>query len=292
MPTIHELQLETSDAHNLHVVSHQADDAVGTVLVIHGFGEHSGCYTRLAALMNEAAFDFVRFDQRGHGKSSGVRGHVDSYEDYLTDVTSVVEHLFAEDPNRLIVIYGHSMGGGVAANWFLKRFESKWEDRITGAVLSAPWFRLAHPVAFWKVWLIDGLSRVIPWFGVPTEVQREQLTRDLEILDAIGKDSMRNDRITLKSGIECYRAGRWALEHARQFPVPLLAFHGTADEVTSHEATKTFCEAIPHSRFVLLEDFLHEPHNDRRWEEIGPHCFDWIAKRFSFVGYPGRVVRS
>ncbi|MEW4488461.1 lysophospholipase [Thalassoglobus sp. JC818] len=275
-----ETELTTEDGHALHVVDHQVPYGQGTVLLVHGLGEHSGCYGHIVDLLNSVGLSVVRFDQRGHGVSTGTRGHISTYNDYLNDVSLVVDHLLHEDPYRLITLFGHSMGGGVVANWCLRRMPDQLEDQITGAILSAPWFRLATPPSALKTNLIHGVSLVWPEFSVPTSIRSQELTRSEEILEKLRNDELRHNRITMKTAIECHQAGEWALQNAAQFPVPVLAFHGTSDVITSCEATYEFCQAAPAARFVPLDEFIHEPHNDPRWREIFNHVIDWTLKRF------------
>ncbi len=40
----------------------------GTILLVHGFGEHCSRYSHLARFFNEKGFRVVGFDHRGHGQ--------------------------------------------------------------------------------------------------------------------------------------------------------------------------------------------------------------------------------
>ena len=46
----------------------------GAVALVHGLGEHSGRYERLAGRFTDAGFAVWAIDLRGHGQSPGARG--------------------------------------------------------------------------------------------------------------------------------------------------------------------------------------------------------------------------
>ena len=48
----------------------------GTVLISHGYGEHSGRYLPLQEALVGAGYDIAFYDHTGHGTSGGPRGRV------------------------------------------------------------------------------------------------------------------------------------------------------------------------------------------------------------------------
>lgn len=62
------------------------------VLVVqHGIGEHSGRYEFLVEAFARTGTAFYLIDSRGHGRSEGKRGAVDSFSDYLSDLDKLIE---------------------------------------------------------------------------------------------------------------------------------------------------------------------------------------------------------
>ena len=62
----------------------------GTLLVVHGLGEHIGRYDRVAMRLNAAGWHVAGYDQRGHGQSEGARGAVGRRDSLLFDLGRVV----------------------------------------------------------------------------------------------------------------------------------------------------------------------------------------------------------
>jgi alpha-beta hydrolase superfamily lysophospholipase len=103
----------------------------GTVLVVHGQGEHSGRHDATAGRFAAAGLAASSYDHRGYGASGGRRAFVDQWDDLLDDVEDRL------DAGRLdgvpSAIYGHSLGGLVVADYLLSD-----RPQPDVAVLSAP----------------------------------------------------------------------------------------------------------------------------------------------------------
>ena len=85
------------------------------VILVHGYGEHSGRYEHTASDLARAGFEVHAYDQRGHGRSGGTRCHVRRFEHLLDDLEGFVATVRAERPSLPVAVVGHSMGGLVVA---------------------------------------------------------------------------------------------------------------------------------------------------------------------------------
>src|SRR5688572_17539744 len=65
----------------------------GTVLLVHGLGEHCGRYEHVAARLTGRGWDVVGHDLRGHGKSGGKRGSIPRESAFLDDLALVHDHV-------------------------------------------------------------------------------------------------------------------------------------------------------------------------------------------------------
>ena len=95
----------------------------GTVLLFHGLAEHSARYTALADLLAGRGFDVYAHDHRGHGETRAPDAPLRRFakkrgaDAVLTDCRAVHDHALARNPDRPIVVLGHSMGGLIALNY-------------------------------------------------------------------------------------------------------------------------------------------------------------------------------
>jgi len=73
MKAIHQRRWMPSDA---------ASGAAGGVYLLHGYGEHSGRYTRLAEHLTKQGWIVGSHDHPGHGQSAGRRGTLAIKDEY------------------------------------------------------------------------------------------------------------------------------------------------------------------------------------------------------------------
>lgn len=85
--------------------------AAGTVLLVHGYSEHSGNYAQLVRELVAARFAVAALDLRGHGLSEGSRGHAEFASVYAEDLEAFAHAVFPLLlPNRPLYLWGHSLG--------------------------------------------------------------------------------------------------------------------------------------------------------------------------------------
>src|SRR6478736_1990281 len=98
-------------------------DARGTIVIVHGLGEHIGRYAHVASRLNASRWSVVGYDQRGHGASPGERGRITAPDDLLADLAAVIDDVRAEAGGPLVLL-GHSLGGLVASRFVAGGLES------------------------------------------------------------------------------------------------------------------------------------------------------------------------
>src|SRR5688572_26720323 len=88
-----------------------------SVIVAHGFAEHSGRYGEILNELNRAGFAALAFDFRGHGNSDGKRGYISRFQDYVDDLKAAVNFEKGRNGNEPVIVLAHSMGALVAVNY-------------------------------------------------------------------------------------------------------------------------------------------------------------------------------
>ena len=86
------------------------DEARAVLVLVHGYGEHSGRYGNLVKPLAELGYAIYAFDLRGHGESPGQRGHIMGWGDYREDLQRFLHHVQELEKDRPLFLYGHSMG--------------------------------------------------------------------------------------------------------------------------------------------------------------------------------------
>ena len=174
-------------------------DARGAVLLVHGLGEHSGRYDRLAAWFNQRGYAVRGYDQRGHGQSSGRRGALRHRDDLLADLAAVYQEYARATPHRPLLL-GHSMGGLVAVR------------AVLDGALAPPALVLSSPaLRSWEspqmVRLAGVLARLLPNLPLRSGLDASRLSHDPQVAVDYKADPLRHGWITPRLADFIFREG-------------------------------------------------------------------------------------
>ena len=249
-----------------------AGDPWGTILVVHGLGEHSGRHDATGGRFGAAGLRATSFDHRGFGASGGRRAYVDRWADYLDDIE---DRLAASRvAGRPAAIYGHSLGGLLVADYLLAG-----RPLPDVAVLSAP--ALGGGTVPLRA-LAAALARVWPTFTLANPWDPTKIARDPTPPVATDPDPLGVDRTTARLGHLLFRAMgrvRARLEAANGFPLPTLVVHG-GDDTLVPTASTAFLERFPTTERRVYPGVRHEPHHDPfDGERIVAEVVDWLRAR-------------
>lgn len=248
------------------------DSLKGAVIILHGMGEHFGRYIHVCQFLNKQGYATIGVDHRGHGKSEGKRGHTPSYEQLMNDIDSLFKKAHELFDGLPMFLYGHSMGGNLAANYTIRR-----QPNLKGLILTDPYFKLAFDPPAWKVKLGKISAGIIPTLTQPTGLEVGALSRDESVVQAYVNDPLVHDKITSSFFVNVQMAGPYAIENANRIKVKTLAMHGSADRLTSIEGTKQFANNNPEMVTLKIWDgFYHEIHNEPEKQQVFEYLNTWM----------------
>ena len=138
--TVRELVMR--DGKKLYGESYSAENARGTVFILHGFTENAAKYGEVIYRFLRENFCVFIYEQRGHGRSHRAVAdktltHIDRFEEYVEDFETVLEQ--AADMPKPYFLFSHSMGGAVSA-----LFMEKHPGVFGKAVMSSPMIAPTH----------------------------------------------------------------------------------------------------------------------------------------------------
>lgn len=242
--------------------------------LVHGFGEHINRYGHLASYFNQRHGVVFGYDQRGHGQSSGQRGHTPSYDILMEDVAQLLVEAETQYPDLPVFLYGHSMGGALVMNYCLSR-----HPNIKGLIASGPWIQLAFKPPALKVALGRAVNNILPKLSQPSGLDPELVCTDKEVVKRYKADPLVHAKITVRAGNEFLNAGQRLHDYQGEFPIPLLLMHGAADEVTSCDASRQFADRVGGK--ITFKDWpgmAHEIHNEPAQQKVFDFTWEWMGK--------------
>ena len=252
--------LERTTRPSLFYRNHRAATETARIIIVHGLGEHSGRYLALANHLAALGFSLWIPDLRGHGKSGGDRGHVDSFDDYTRDVREILDQALRDKPAATpIFLLGHSMGGLVAILGALD-----YQDRLDGLVLSSPALGVAVPLPAVKKIAATGLARLFPRLGIKNELNPQDVSRDPEIVKEYIADPLVHDRVSTRWFVQFFKAIDRAFDRAADIQLPILIQAAGEDRLVNTNAVAAFFEKLtaPDRRLKIYHDLYHEIYNE------------------------------
>ncbi|MBI3173316.1 MAG: lysophospholipase [Chloroflexi bacterium] len=247
------------------------------VCLVHGLGEHVARYENVATALTAEGFVLFGFDQRGHGRSGGPRGHVPSYNQMMDDIALLLKQAASRYPGLPMFLYGHSMGGNEVLNFSLRR-----KPELKGVIATGPFLRLAFQPPAAQVTLARMMNGIFPTFTQKSGLELAALSRDQKVVDIYAADPLVHDKITARLFVELFDSGEWALNRAGEFTLPLLLMHGSADRLTSANATREFARnGGKNISLHIWDGWYHEIHNEADQAEVFKVMLDWLNERLA-----------
>jgi len=246
------------------------------ICLLHGLGEHSGRYEKWAELFTQQGIAFFAIDLRGHGKSYGKRGHISSYKKLFFDIDMFLaesEHLFPGIPK---ILYGHSLGGNLALNYYFGK-----NNQISGLIISSPWLQLSSSPSNLKLIGRKLIKIIYPSFTVKNGINPKDISRDSDVVESYKTNKLVHNKISVKLYFNAAKFGKEVIGKSYLINIPLLVMHGTEDKITSFKATSVFARNTgAFTTFKLWEGCFHELHNELNNQEIFNYIIDWLKTNF------------
>lgn len=241
-----------------------------TLVLVHGGGEHSGRYAETAARLASDGCATYAFDLVGHGRSPGVRGHIDRFEDYVQAVARFVVFVSQRAAGRPPVLFGHSLGGLISTFYAVAH-----QRALSGLVLSAPFWQMRVVVPWWK----DAVARLVEpiWPSLIMNRPRiggEVLSHDPQKVAEHAADPLNHHKASARFYLELRRRFALVPSVLPQLTLPVLVVAAGDDQVASVETTRRLFPSIgsEQKRLIVYEGMFHELVNEvdrtRVWDDL------------------------
>jgi alpha-beta hydrolase superfamily lysophospholipase len=275
--------IQASDGRELNVHEWPAKNAAITVGIVHGYGEHGARYAHVAERFNARGISTFAIDLRGHGKSSGARGHVERFDEYHRDVDALRSVLEKHAAGGPIALLAHSMGGLVVFDYLLAR----GAQGLAGVVFSSPMLGIAVAVNPLKEALGRVASRVLPTLSLPSGLKGCDACRDPSLAARYDTDPLNNKNATARWFTEATQAMERVHARAGELSLPMLVLYAGSDRLVSADATDRFVGKLRGADVTTqrLPDHYHELVNEppeireKLIERIGTWLLDHARAR-------------
>lgn len=244
----------------------------GVVVIVPGFNSHSGYYGWVAGQLVTDGLAVYAVDLRGRGKSDGERFYVDSFDDYVGDVSGVVEIAKSRESGVPVFLLGHSAGGVVACLYALNN-----RAGLKGLICES--FAFQVPAPDFALAVLKGLSHIAPHAHV-LHLKNEDFSRDPAIVEAMNADPLiAHETQPTKTVAAMVRADETLKKKFSLITLPVLILHGTADKATRPSGSQLFYDVTgsDDKTLKLYEGHVHDLLNDSGREVVIADIRRWIG---------------
>ena len=254
------------------------------IQIAHGLGEHARRYDLMAAMLNKAGFSVYADDHRGHGQTGlkqlenkqikrlgnlGPGGMKATYKQ-VADFSKLIK---AENPNRPLVLLGHSWGSFIAQKIINKHSDMYDALILSGSALTMPGYLATGD--FNKVWKKLPGSTGYEWLSRDVEIQNKFVSDPLTFLAAAAQV------LGVKNSLEMFGKPSKVVRP----DLPILVQVGEADPVGGEYSNKALVEAYRKNagtediELIVYHDCRHEIYNELNKEAIIEDLVVWINQR-------------
>ncbi|MDP6950843.1 MAG: alpha/beta hydrolase [Arenicellales bacterium] len=258
----------------LYFQSWTALNPKGLVIVIHGYGEHSGRYQNVVDTLVPEGYAVWALDHRGHGKSEGKRCYVDRFTDFLKDL-EIFEKKAREAHRELPVhLIGHSMGSLVANHYVASRQKQDYRSLTLSGTGAAPGPAIPGAV----ILLSRLLSAVVPKLSLPSGVDPAFISHDRQVVDAYVSDPLVENKVTARLASEMMRSLPGMITAAQRLKIPTMMQIGEEDESFHPDSWDRLFSAIAvdDKVFKKYPGCRHEVYNEIKNAVPLNDLRDWI----------------
>lgn len=252
--------------------------AVGTacasLIICHGFNAHSGHYGRAAEVFAQRGFAVTALDLRGRGRSDGDRAYVDTFDDYVSDLSRTIDLARSLAPGLPVFLLGHSAGGVIALRYALDH-----QDSLDALICESFAYRVFAPD--FALALLRGASHIVPHARV-LRLKMADFSRDPAWVEQLEQDPfVRGEVQPVQTVAALTRAATQLREDFGRITLPVLILHGSADKAANVDGSREFCDAAGSSdkTLKLYEGHYHDLLNDLDRDRVTNDIGNWIQQR-------------
>lgn len=251
-------------------------DIKGSIIIVHGLGEHSGRYDNVVKFLVPKGFAIYGFDLLGHGKSEGQREFVEKYEDFTETLTNYKNKVKSWQPEKPLFLLGHSMGGLIAAEYLIDH-----SNEFEGAIISAPLITIPDNIS--KLTVLAGkiFSTIAPKMGI-TALDSTAISRDPEVVNDYKNDPLVfHGKTTARLSVELLKAIMRVNDEASKIAIPFIVLQGSDDRLVNPEGAKMLHErAGSQDKSIKIYDGLyHEVFNEPERDQVLADVASWLNAR-------------
>ena len=255
---------------------HPAGKPKAILAIVHGVAEYSDRYQNLVEILVPENFALYTYDQRGHGRSPGQRGYIESWQEYRVDFQRFLQLVHDEHPGVPVFAYGHSQGALTILDWLIHESNNLGGVIVSGSPLATNDSASPLLVATAKV-----LSRLWPTFSLDSPINPAQLSCDARVVQKYQNDPEVFKILTARWGTEYLKTQEEVRRNSPRISNPIFIIHGGEDTLCDPQGSQFLYEHVSSidKTIKIYPSYFHEIHNEPGHITVIQDMNDWISAR-------------
>ncbi|MCO4792137.1 MAG: alpha/beta fold hydrolase [Bacteriovoracaceae bacterium] len=254
------------------------------LIIIHDAGDYHGRYQFLADYMFRKMNDEIVvtwLDLKGHGLSSGTRGHLDDFDEYCEDLGTLMDKIPHPDSKISNILVGNGMGALLALRYF-QEYAHKIKTELSGLIISNPLIKLQIDIPKWGGFLMKGWQKTFTHVRFPYRFNGYDLCKDSVMAKAYNSDPMINHQVSMGIIREIFNVSREIRTASYFLNIPTLFQVGEQNHLIDQNTVKLFYKGAPRSLscFHSYERSGHDLYNDLDRDKAFLDIYNWLREHF------------
>ena len=246
------------------------------VILVHGYAEHSGRYAHVIDFFVEQNYTVYAYDQRGHGRSEGVRADVVKFNDHVKDLKTFVDLVRERESSDRIFLLGHSTGAVISV-----LLAAQHAELLAGLISTSIYLRDARQIPAFLIAVAPIVAAFAPLLPVSESVA-EYVSKDPEVVENARTDPLTyHGKVRARMGVHFLNMYKDVTTNMGNVVAPILILNGADDRLADPEGSKILFEGIGSKDKTLRvfdgvhHEILNEPEKQMVFDEIA----DWLSTR-------------
>ena len=255
-----------------------SDEPKAILILVHGLAEHSNRYVGIANYFTEQGYAVYALDHEGHGHSQGLRGYINSFDDFLTTLDQYLDSIAKQHPGKKLFLVGHSMGGVISSAYLLEH-----QQKLAGCILSGAALATGDVISPVQKVVLNTLSKILPKLPV-LQLEANDVCHDPAVVEAYKNDPhVFTGKIRVRLITEILRTADRVLKNAEKISLPMLILHGGDDKMASPSGSEKLYAGISSSDKTLkiYPGLYHEIFLEPEKLDIYATIHTWLEQKIT-----------
>lgn len=239
------IKFKASDGEFIHIRWWRPKKVKGTIIVLHGMGDHSGWYNEFIDHFHLKGYEVYAMDRRGSGLNPSNKGDVIDYRVWERDIKEFIK----SKKLKKVTLVGISLGSLLALSFALKH-----PNYVKDIILIVPALKNKLKMnLFLEVSILFAIVfNPTKMFQIPCPTK--WVVADEKYIKKIRKDPLNDRYFTARFFREVIRMRHYVFKNYHKIHVPQIVFLGEDDHIIENNYTIKF---FKDSKIIIYKGAQH-----------------------------------